>query len=353
MLSTALVVLATMTMMPTQTVAFVVVPSVRPFSSSVSKLWMGTGKGKKGRMGALLNDIGTSSPTPKTRQAPSAPARKKTTKQGSDGPISPDLAAWMSTKTDGDGGGAKSPSPTKSKKAESRSSKQSSNQAADAARKEQVEPLLEKLEELLEVVKGKEANIAEVLNTVRQLTKLPSDNLRQLAAGSSSRDYRLAWVGSDDAVTYLGTGLHKVPLARLQEVFLTMQGKSRIQVQEVIRILGPFPTIKNNLEGSCKTDKLSEDATAWSITWDSMIDGTGNQLLSGKKENVKTVDLQVYYADPSVLVAVVPPKSSEDGGTAVASKTLRSDPLEQDGAHVMVFVREEDLDGKLESLRVA
>jgi hypothetical protein len=151
----------------------------------------------------------------------------------------------------------------------------------------------------------------------------------------------------------LGTGLHKVPLARLQEVFLTMQGKSRIQVQEVIRILGPFPTIKNNLEGSCKTDKLTEDATAWSITWDSMIDGTGNQLLSGKKENVKTVDLQVYYSDPSVLVAVVPPKSSEDGDSAVDSRMLRSDPLEQDGAHVMVFVREEDLDGKLESLRVA
>ena len=286
----------------------------------------------------------------------------------------------MSTKTDGDGGVSDSSSSrTKSKpakeKAESFSSfekdeegdnnskskkgrgsrpSKSNNQAADTARKEQVEPLLEQLEELLVDVKGKETTVADILNTVRQLTKLPSDNLRQLAAGSSSRDYRLAWVGSDDAVTYLGTGLHKVPLARLQEVFLTMQGKSRIQVQEVIRILGPFPTIKNNLEGSCRTDKLSEDAFAWSITWDSMIDGTGNQLLSGKKENVKTVDLQVYYCDPSVLVAVVPPKASgADSGSVVDVKALRPDPLEQDGAHVMVFVREEDLDGKLESLRVA
>jgi hypothetical protein len=185
------------------------------------------------------------------------------------------------------------------------------------------------------------------------LMQLPADNLRQLAVGSASRDYRLAWVGSDDAVTYLGTGLHKVPLARLQEVFLTMQGRGRVQVQEVIRILGPFPTVKNVLQGSCKVDKLSDDASAWSLTWDSMVDGTGKELLAGKKENVRTVDLQVYYCDSSVLVAVVPPPSSEDGGSAVDARTLRTDPLEQDGAHIMVFVREEDLDGKLESLRVA
>jgi hypothetical protein len=384
LLSAALV-LATTTM-PTRTAAFVVVPSpsssvhhhqegLRPFSS-FSKLWMGTGKGKKGKLGSLLSDIGTTSPTPKTRQA-SAPTRKKTastgTKQGSD--VSPDLAAWMSTKTDSDGAAESSrtkvrpakdkvergavfssfeeeeESDSKSKKG--RRAKQSSRQASDTARDEQVEPLLKQLEELLVDVKSKETTVSDILNTVRQLMQLPADNLRQLAVGSASRDYRLAWVGSDDAVTYLGTGLHKVPLARLQEVFLTMQGKGRIQVQEVIRILGPFPTIKNNLEGSCKVDKLSEDATAWSITWDSMVDGTGNQLLSGKQENVKTVDLQVYYCDPSILVAVVPPPSSEDGGPVVDVRTLRPDPLEKDGAHVMVFVREEDLDGKLESLRVA
>jgi hypothetical protein len=345
--------------------------SVRPFSSFVSKLWLK--KGRKGKLGSLFTDDGTTaSPAPKqSRQTTATSTRnKKTTastktnsKQGS---VSPDLAAWMARESSSSSTNSATTTTTtnlqpeddesgsvftsfegddsksKSKKQKGRRTKESSSQAstADTVRRDgQVKLLLKELEETLA---KKEKTVADILSTVRQLTQLNSDNLRQLAAGSAARDYRLAWVGSDDAVTYLGTGLHKVPLARLQEVFLSMQGKSRIQVLEVIRILGPFPNIKNTLQGVCKVDKLSEDATGWSLEWDSMVDGTGKELIAGKEENRQTVDLQVYYCDSSVLVAIVPPPSG----------SLRADPLEQDGANVMVFVREKDLDGKLETLRV-
>ena len=59
-------------------------------------------------------------------------------------------------------------------------------------------------------------------------------------------------MGSDVAICHVGTGLHKVPLARLQEVFLSCLGRNRLEVLEVIRILGPFPNVKNVLQGAAK-----------------------------------------------------------------------------------------------------
>jgi hypothetical protein len=79
------------------------------------------------------------------------------------------------------------------------------------------------------------------------------------------------------------------------------------------------------------------------VIMDSMDDGTGNEILAGNEENIRRVDLQVHFCDERAIVAVMPP---EDG-------SLMDNPLQNNGANVLVFVREGELDEKLDSLRVS
>jgi hypothetical protein len=76
---------------------------------------------------------------------------------------------------------------------------------------------------------------------------------------------------------------------------------------------------------------------------DSMVDGTGNGILAGNKENIRQVDLQVHFCDEGAIVAVMLP---EDG-------SLQDDLSQNNGAIVLVFVQEDELDKKLNSLRVS
>lgn len=229
--------------------------------------------------------------------------------------------------------------------------------------------------------RGGSTMVSTLLPLLEQLALLPerqsnanvltNASLKQLLAPTTTKkgqpqrlDYRLAWVGSDAAVSHTGTGLHKVALARLQEVFLSFTGRNRIQYTEVIRILGPFPNVKNTLQGSgtvhanassspssslsFKTGSAKESAASrdninnsdnanWKIVWDSMIDGTGKELLAGRVENSQTVWLNVCYCDGQVLLATLPGKTIVD----------------DQGQHVLLFLREANMDEKLEALRVA
>jgi hypothetical protein len=269
------------------------------------------------------------------------------------------------------------------------------------------------VQELLSVLQNEDGTpkkkapqqLPDVLNVVRKIlyvgssessasSTFVSSSLRALAAGTTSSnsgktktsnsggggggyDYRLAWVGSDDAICHVGTSIHKVPLARLQEVFLSFPGRNnRVQLQEVIRVIGPFPNVRNNLQGQSKSKIISDNTDnidnnkdtnlqEWTITWDSMIDGTGKELMAGTEKNARIVQLQVHVSSPEVIIAVVPPSSlankkidsnsSSNGPTAKqqSAPVWRTDPLQDNGRHVLVFVREDDLLDKLESLRVA
>ncbi|CAM9179809.1 unnamed protein product, partial [Hapterophycus canaliculatus] len=92
-----------------------------------------------------------------------------------------------------------------------------------------------------------------------------------------SKDWRLVFASDDDVISVVGTGLHKLPLTRMQDFFLTLSGGSttvrQIVAIEVLRVIGPFPNLRNTLSGDCKstgTDSLN-------IRYTSMIDGTGKE----------------------------------------------------------------------------
>ena len=175
-------------------------------------------------------------------------------------------------------------------------------------------------------------------------TKADDDNNKQPS-------YRLAWVGSDEAICHIGTSLHKVPLARLQEMYLLL-GYNKWELLEVIRILGPFPNVRNTLKGDLKLKKLNTNSSSggregvrMEIAYQSMIDGTGKEILAGKDDNVKYVKLDVWFASNKALVCTtVPDDEEEDGG---------EDPLSGDGSNMLLFLVEDDLDEALEKLRAA
>lgn len=228
----------------------------------------------------------------------------------------------------------------KETKKNTRRVKQSARKQEDEQRDAKVNAILDNLNTVLEETKN---SLDDILNAIRPILSQQSGNLRLLTAGKQY-NYRLAWVGSDDALCHVGTGLHKVPLARMQEVFLSCQGKGRLEILEVISILGPFPNVRNTLQGDASNvKKIDDQVTEWEIVMDSMIDGSGKEILAGTSDNIRRVKLQVHFADPSAILAVVPPESG----------SVREDPLEDNGAHALLFVREDDLDDKLDKMRVS
>ena len=243
-----------------------------------------------------------------------------------------------------DDGSTTTSSSSKGKNSTKRRQKQSIRKELEEVRNSKIDAIIDRLEEVLEERSG---NVEDILVVVDELLATPSTtsnngggNIRQLLAGQRRLDYRLAWVGSDEAVCHIGTGLHKVPLARLQEVFMSCLGRNRLEILEVIRLLGPFPNVKNVLQG---TTNVNNKNNSMQIVMDSMLDGTGKEILAGTEDNIRRVDLHIEFCDERAIVAVVPP---EDG-------TTRSSPLEENGKHILVFVKEDDLDEKLDSLRVS
>jgi hypothetical protein len=342
---------------------FVVTPGATVITKpSTTAVFAKVKRGKLGQNVVSSETIVAPNSRPRKKKPTTVPKKvekKKKKGENGDAAISPGLAQWMASQAETNDNTMDDDEPSTAattftpfeepKASSSRRTRQSSRLATEQARSEETQQFVARLERILgiedEENKSKsKLNVNDLLTTLGQLRAAqPSSNtLQSMAAGKSTRyDYRLAWVGSDDAVCHVGSALHKVPLARLQEVFLSLPGRNQVVLQEVIRILGPFPNVKNTLEGSSENQQQGDGVMDWKVTWESMVDGTGKEVLAGKAENVRRVDLKVYFADPSILVAVVPDKEK-----------LEDDPFKDSGKNVLLFLREDDLDGRLESLRV-
>jgi len=124
-------------------------------------------------------------------------------------------------------------------------------------------------------------------------------------------------------------------------------GKSRIEMYEVIRILGPFPNVKNTLKGDVTTLKPNDSSqSTLRVSYDSMIDGTGKEILSGKEENVRTVELKTRFASEDIIICQTPSTADEE------NENTYEDGFGLNGSNLLVFALEEDMDIKMEALRV-
>lgn len=238
-------------------------------------------------------------------------------------------------------------------------------QAFDSQKQAQINSILANITNLIGT---NNLPVQDLLKEIKSLTLLSAPNTLKALLNQNLKDYNLAWVGSDDAICHIGTGLHKVPLARLQDVFLTIgrdgSGESKTaRLMEVISILGPFPNVRNTLQGKitditsteAENDVMNSDMDMpvkkdyIKICYDSMFDGLGKEISAGKVDNLRFVELEVVFADELALVCVVP---KDGNGNGSGSDSTRSDFGEK-GENVLLFLKEEDLDYKLEQLRAA
>eukprot|EP00614_Pseudopedinella_elastica_P008278 CAMPEP_0172587586 /NCGR_PEP_ID=MMETSP1068-20121228/6612_1 /TAXON_ID=35684 /ORGANISM="Pseudopedinella elastica, Strain CCMP716" /LENGTH=287 /DNA_ID=CAMNT_0013382651 /DNA_START=192 /DNA_END=1055 /DNA_ORIENTATION=+ len=179
----------------------------------------------------------------------------------------------------------------------------------------------------------KERDLAALEASARAVAALSSSE-PGLGAGdraaSLAGDWRLVWVSGDEALACVGTGLHKLPLTLLEDMFLSL-GKpaigAKLEVAEILRILGPFPNVRNTLAGTWKPS--ADGKFGISLVYDTMVDGNGGVIKAPDGSERRKVPLTAAYASPGEALCL----QAGDGG-------------------LLVFAAEADLDGALKALRV-
>ena len=312
---------------------------------------------KKGNLSKNVSSGGISTKAKKKKQKKEEPAAA----------VSNNLANWAASMNEEESTSSSSTTSNSStlKKASaasfepfgtsSRRERSKQKQQITAAKSAEMQSILTAIQER---IASNNLSIQDLLQEISQLTKSQSSITFKALLNQNLSHYSLAWVGSDEAICHLGTGLYKVPLARLQDIFLSVgrdgSGQTKtVQLLEVIRIIGPFPNVRNTLQGSIKIVSSQEDQ--WNtngiqkmdriqITYDSMMDGLGKEISAGTRDNLRFVDLDIAFCDENVIVALVPKDDSDDN-----SSSLFGD----NGENVLLFLKEDDLDYKLEELRAA
>lgn len=151
---------------------------------------------------------------------------------------------------------------------------------------------------LLELCEEPERDLTAIAECVDGLSSMLPDPPESALLGS----WRLAWVTSDAGISAVGTGLHNAPLTRQEDTFLTIEGGGdgrcrAVETIEVLRVIGPFPNVKNTLSGSCRA--TTGRALSFSISYDRMIDGLGNNLSGPQTRDVR---FGVRFAGSRLLI---------------------------------------------------
>lgn len=173
-------------------------------------------------------------------------------------------------------------------------------------------------------------------------------------------DWQLAWCSSDDALCAVGSGLHKLPLTVMEDLFLSLrapaQGKKSsptplgkpfdtVECAEILRVIGPFPNVRNTLAGQWSFPAYGywaeADETTGSgleFTYDTMIDGNGGTIKAPDGSDRRKVNFDVNCVGETGIVFT----QKEKATLSSASST----PL------ILVFKRVDDLEEEFKRLRV-
>ena len=172
------------------------------------------------------------------------------------------------------------------------------------------------------------SRVQQIVTDVLEPNNDPSI-LKKMLRVNSVCDFKLCFVGSDEAVCTIGSGLHNVPLANLDEIFVSLSA-NRIVVREVIRLTGPFPNVLNTLLG----DAIVRNNNILATKYTSVIDGTGKELISPNEP--RQASYTVAFA--SELYIVMYSYSSDTPARSVRD--------------LLIFERVPDLEAELMSNRV-
>jgi hypothetical protein len=148
--------------------------------------------------------------------------------------------------------------------------------------------------------------------------------------------WQLRWVSSAEALEAVGTGLHKISGVSFEELFLSIgtDKSKRCEANEVLRVFGPFPSVRNVLSGSYSFEPSKGKLR---LVYTEMIDGLGKELTANDGSTSRIIDLDVRYAGKQVLVA-------RAGGEALIFERVES--IKEELIRLRVLKRDAGTDGE-------
>eukprot|EP00617_Octactis_speculum_P021279 CAMPEP_0185745138 /NCGR_PEP_ID=MMETSP1174-20130828/3412_1 /TAXON_ID=35687 /ORGANISM="Dictyocha speculum, Strain CCMP1381" /LENGTH=217 /DNA_ID=CAMNT_0028418949 /DNA_START=93 /DNA_END=746 /DNA_ORIENTATION=- len=176
-----------------------------------------------------------------------------------------------------------------------------------------------------------ERDIAAIYRTSMAAADFASASGREATQKDLIGDWKLLFASSDEAIETVGTGLQKMPLTRLMDIFVSLSRPSSLETSEILRVLGPFPNVRNTLAGSfsCKGGVIN-------FTYNTMVDGMGNELKGPGGELTREIQGKLGHVNNDLMVIF--PENKE------------SDTTDQE--QILVFKREPDLQAQFRELRV-
>mmetsp|Transcript_19177 Transcript_19177/g.64248 ORF Transcript_19177/g.64248 Transcript_19177/m.64248 type:complete len:247 (+) Transcript_19177:118-858(+) len=172
---------------------------------------------------------------------------------------------------------------------------------------------------LLDAVREQKRDMKAITGLIDTL--VDSTGGKAVPAEALHGSWQLLWVPTAASLDRVGTGLHNVPGTTFEDFFLTVgrEKACKCEANEVLRVFGPFPNVRNVLEGT-----YAYEAPRLRLVYTSMVDGLGKTIEpkggDGQGGN-RVVDLRVRYAGPSALIA----SSGEDVLVFGACKSVREE----------------------------
>ena len=120
-------------------------------------------------------------------------------------------------------------------------------------------------------------------------------------------DWKLVFVDSAEAIHQVGSGLGKLPGSSIEDLFASIDAKGTVTIQEVVRVVGPFPNVMNELSGTWEYKDKSAGFTGDSVSeprlecvYTEMVDGRNKRTTAEQGFKQKSVQLDVRYCCPSL-----------------------------------------------------
>lgn len=162
-------------------------------------------------------------------------------------------------------------------------------------------PMLLDLEtetKLLAAVKEKRRDTALVASLLDSLSNRDGDVRPESLVGG----WALRWVPSVAALDTIGTGLHAMPGTTFEDLFLSIgtEKSKKVEANEVLRVFGPFPSVRNILSGSYAYDPSKNGRLR--ISFNEMIDGLGSRIAAKDGSTERVIDLATKYAGSQALI---------------------------------------------------